>query len=124
MVNAIFERFLESNHLTMMVWAILARIFAPEALDELFEKEQLLVMQSEFPSVNVPILPGYELWIIDGNHTSETEHRLKVLRFESAGVLPGQSLVVLDPDRELVVNVFPCDDSHAQGLSMLPQVLE
>ena len=53
MVNAIFERFLESNHLTMMVWAILARIFAPEALDELFEKEQLLVMQSEFPSLVV-----------------------------------------------------------------------
>lgn len=174
MINGIFERFVENVPLTVMVRAILERIFALEALDEGFEQaakkqytrdllfstvvglmslvvmgtypsvsaaykgfekvigvskvalyakingmepnvaeglvrhtsEQLLQVQSELTAAHVPILPGYEIRIIDGNHIAGTEHRLKVLRSESAGALPGQALVVLDPDRELVVDVF------------------
>lgn len=192
MINAILERFVENIPLTVMVRAILERIFAPEALDEWFEQtaekqynrdllfstvvglmslvvmgtypsvsaaykgfekvigvskvalyakingmepkvaeglvrhtsEQLLQVQSEFPAANVPILPGYEIRIIDGNHIAGTEHRLKVLRSESAGALPGQALAVLDPDRELVVDVFLEEDGHAQERSILPQVLQ
>jgi IS4 transposase len=86
--------------------------------------EQLLQVQSEFPAANVPILPGYEIRIIDGNHIAGTEHRLKVLRSESAGALPGQALAVLDPDRELVVDVFLEEDGHAQERSILPQMLQ
>lgn len=192
MINVILERFVENIPLTVMVRAILERIFAPEALDEWFEQtaekqynrdllfstvvglmslvvmgtypsvsaaykgfekvigvskvalyakingmepkvaeglvrhtsEQLLQVQSEFPAANVPILPGYEIRIIDGNHIAGTEHRLKVLRSESAGALPGQALAVLDPDRELVVDVFLEEDGHAQERSILPQVLQ
>ncbi|MEH1966875.1 hypothetical protein [Nostoc sp.] len=37
--------------------------------------------------------------------------------------LPGQSLVVLDPSLMLAINVFSCEDAHAQERSLLPQVL-
>jgi hypothetical protein len=56
------------------------------------------------------LLPGYEVRIIDGNHIGATEHRLKVLRWSASGALPGQTLTVLDPQRSLVVDVFPCED--------------
>jgi hypothetical protein len=70
------------------------------------------------------LLPGYEVRIIDGNHIGATEHRLKVLQSEAAGALPGQTLTVLDPQRSLVVDVFPCEDGHAQERSLFPAVLE
>ena len=192
MLNAIFERFVENIPLTVMVWSILERIFAPAALDAWFEEtaekqytrellfstvvslmslvvmgsypsvnaaykgfekvigvskvalyakingmepkvvqgsvrhtsEQLLGIQLEFSGANVPILPGYEIRIIDGNHIAGTEHRLQVLRSESAGALPGQALAVLDPQRELVVDVFPEEDGHAQERSLLSEVLQ
>ncbi len=192
MISAIFERFVENTPMTVMVRAIMERIFAPNLLDQLFEEtaeqqyqrellfssvvglmslvvcgmypslnaaykgfekvvgvskvalyakvnglepklsqalvryssEQLLAVQQEFPSSAVPLLAGYEVRIIDGNHIAGTEHRLKVLRNEPAGALPGQTLSVLDPQRSLVVDVFPCEDGHAQERSMLPQVLE
>ena len=192
MINAIFERFVESTPLTVMVRAIMERVFAAEALDELFEKTaeaqynrellfstvvglmslvvcgmypsvnaaykgfeqvvgvsrvslyakingmepllsqalvryssaQLLAVRGEFPAADVAILPGYEVRIIDGNHIAGTEHRLKVLRSESAGALPGQTLAVLDPQREMVIDVFPEEDGHAQERSLLPWVLD
>jgi IS4 transposase len=193
MISAIFERFVENTPMTVMVRAIMERIFAPNLLDQLFEEtaeqqyqrellfssvvglmslvvcgmypslnaaykgfekvvgvskvalyatvnglepklsqalvryssKQLLAVQQEFPAAAaVPLLADYEVRIIDGNHIAGTEHRLKVLRNEPAGALPGQTLSVLDPQRSLVVDVFPCEDGHAQERSMLPQVLE
>jgi hypothetical protein len=38
--------------------------------------------------------------------------------------LPGQSLVVFDPQLSLVMDVYPCQDAHAQERSLVPQVLE
>ena len=52
----------------------------------------------------VPLLAGSAVRILDGNALAATEHRLKVLRDVGAAPLPGKSLVVLDPDRRLVVN--------------------
>jgi IS4 transposase len=192
MINAIFERFVEMTPITVMMRAIMERIFAPTALDQLFEEtaehqyqrellfstvvglmslvvcgmypsvsaaykgfekvvgvskvalyakinglepklsqalvryssEQLLAIHTEFPASMTTILPGYEVRIIDGNHIGATEHRLQVLRSEAAGALPGQTLTVLDPQRSLVVDVFPCEDGHAQERSLLPLVLE
>ena len=37
--------------------------------------------------------------------------------------MPGKSLVVLDPQLMLAVDVFPCEDGHAQERSLLPLVL-
>jgi IS4 transposase len=70
-----------------------------------------------------PLLPGYRVKIIDGNHLAATEHRIQELRTIGSGPLPGQALVVLEPDRMLMTDVFPCEDGHAQERSLLPQVL-
>lgn len=69
------------------------------------------------------LLPGYNMRVVDGNHFAATEHRLLKTRSETAAPLPGQALAVLDPDLRLVVDVFPCEDGHAQERSLLDQVL-
>lgn len=71
-----------------------------------------------------PLLPGFSVRILDGNHLAATEHRLAELRDIAAGPLPGQVLAVLDPDRRLIVDVFPCEDGHAQERSLLLEVLD
>jgi hypothetical protein len=69
------------------------------------------------------LLPGYRVKIIDGNTIAATEHRLKALREISSAPLPGQTLVVLDPSLMLAVDVFPCEDGHAQERSLFDEVL-
>ena len=71
-----------------------------------------------------PLLPGFRTRILDGNHLAATEHRIAELRDIEAGPLPGQTLVVLDPDRRLIVDAFPCEDAHAQERSLLIDVLD
>ena len=71
-----------------------------------------------------PLLPGYRIKILDGNHLAATEHRIKELRTIRAGALPGQALVVLDPSLMLVTDVVLCEDGHAQERSLLGQILE
>jgi IS4 transposase len=71
-----------------------------------------------------PLLPGFPVRILDGNHLAATEHRLEELRTIAAGPLPGQTLAVLDPDRRLIVDAFPCEDAYAQERSLLIDVLE
>jgi IS4 transposase len=70
-----------------------------------------------------PLLPGYHVKILDGNCIAATHHRIKELRQIAAGALPGKSLVVLDADRRLALDVFPCEDGHAQERAILEQVL-
>jgi IS4 transposase len=70
-----------------------------------------------------PLLPGYRVKIIDGNHLPATEHRIRELRLTREGPLPGHSLVILDPELMLAIDVFPCEDGHAQERSLLPRVL-
>lgn len=69
------------------------------------------------------LLPGYKIRVLDGNCLEKTDHRLEVLRTIGAGALPGKSLVVLDPELRLALNVFPCEDGHAQERSLFDQVL-
>lgn len=68
------------------------------------------------------LLPGYRVKFLDGNCIEATEHRLEVLRETNAGALPGKALVVFDPQSGLAVDVFPCEDGHAQERSLLPRV--
>lgn len=70
-----------------------------------------------------PLLPGCRVKIIDGNHLAATEHRLRELRTTRSGPLPGLALVVLEPDRMLATDVFPCEDAYAQERSLLREVL-
>lgn len=70
-----------------------------------------------------PQLAGYHTRVIDGNHLPSTEHRLEVLRTVGSGPLPGQALAVLDADRMLITDLFPCEDGEAQERRILPQVI-
>jgi IS4 transposase len=70
-----------------------------------------------------PLLPGYQVRILDGNHLAGTEHRIKELRAIGAGALPGHALVVLDPRLMLVTDVVLCEDGHAQERSLLDRIL-
>lgn len=67
---------------------------------------------------------GYQIKVLDGNHLSATEHRLKDLRGTWAAPLPGQALVVLDQQRMLITDVILNEDGHAQERSMIPEVLD
>jgi IS4 transposase len=69
------------------------------------------------------LVKGYVTKILDGNHLAATERRLAELRDVAAGPLPGQSLVVLEPESLLASDVFCCEDAHAQERSMLDRVL-
>ncbi len=70
------------------------------------------------------LLAPYRVRVIDGNCLEGTDHRLKVLRTIGAVALPGKSIVILDPELRLAINVFPCEDGHAQERSLFNQVLD
>ncbi len=70
-----------------------------------------------------PLLPGYRVRILDGNHLAATQKRLRVTRGHSAGPLPGQSLAVLDPASLLITDLIPCEDAHTQERALLEPVL-
>jgi len=68
-------------------------------------------------------LPGYHVKLLDGNCIEMTEHRIEELRGISAGPLPGKSLVTYDPVLRMPIDVFPCEDGHAQERSLFNDVL-
>ena len=49
-------------------------------------------LQAELP----PLVPGYRMKILDGNHLAASKHRIEALRQTWAAPLPGYILVVLD----------------------------
>lgn len=71
-----------------------------------------------------PLVRGYHVKILDGNCLGATEHRLGELRSIAAGPLPGKSLAVLDPEQMRIVDLFACEDGHAQERSLLDRVLQ
>lgn len=73
--------------------------------------------------ISPPAVSGYRLKIGDGNHFAATDRRLRLLR-GGGPPLPGQALAVLDPALDLVIDIFPCEDGHAQERSLLPEVLK
>jgi IS4 transposase len=70
------------------------------------------------------LLPGKRIKLLDGNCIAKSHHRIKELRSIASGPLPGKSLVVYDPMLHLPIDVFPCEDGHAQERSLLQTVLE
>jgi hypothetical protein len=71
-----------------------------------------------------PWLPGYRAKVLDGNHMSGTQRRLRVLRDTWAAPLPGTALAVYEPERDVVAQVFLTPDGHAQERSLLGEVLD
>ena len=67
---------------------------------------------------------GYRVRVLDGNHLAASEKRVKQLRDFRGAALPGQSLVVYAPELDLVVDVVPAEDAHAQERALMGPVLE
>lgn len=88
-----------------------------------FASRQVSPIIKELNGANPPLLPGYRPILLDGNCIEKSEHRLKELRQLSAGPLPGKSLVAYDPQLRVPIDVFPCEDGHAQERSLLGAVL-
>lgn len=85
---------------------------------------QLQPLLRQLRATQPPLVSGYRTKILDGNHLGASERRLQELRDVAAGALPGQTLVVLEPEYQLATDVFCCEDGHAQERSLLPRVLE
>jgi IS4 transposase len=86
------------------------------------DRLQRLIRQMK--ATRPPLLPGYRARIVDGNHFPGTDHRLKETRQTKAAPLPGQALVVLEPEVLLATDVIPCEDAHAQERSLLTELLQ
>jgi hypothetical protein len=71
-----------------------------------------------------PLVPGYRVRFLDGNHLAATEHRLEELRLTWAAPLPGVVLAVLDQEQMTVTDVLLTEDGHAQERSLLVDVAE
>jgi hypothetical protein len=76
-------------------------------------------LRAELPA----LLRGYRVKILDGNHLAATEHRVRETRAFHSAPLPGQALVLLDPQLRLLLDVIPCEDAYAQERSLLDQIL-
>ena len=74
-------------------------------------------------SAGAPLIEGRRVRILDGNALKGTQHRIKELRNQAAGALPGKALVVYDPAIDVMLHMIPCEDGHAQERSLLNIVL-
>lgn len=101
------------NHVELCVSAELVRDSARQA------GAVIRSLRTKLP----PLLKGYRTRILDGNHLSATEHRIKELRTTWAAPLPGKILVVLEQELMVASDVFLCEDGHAQERSLLDEVL-
>ena len=66
---------------------------------------------------------GYRCRILDGNHLSKTERRIKELRATWAAAMPGKVLAVYEPATDLVTHVCLTPDGHAQERELFDDVL-
>ncbi len=110
-VTALYDKL---NHLELGISEAFARDTAADAAR----------MIDAMPAAKKEILPGLEVFYLDGNHLASTEHRLAELRSTRKGPSPGQSLAVSDAQRGLIADLVPCEDGHARERSLLPGLLE
>ena len=77
----------------------------------------------QMPSPPPPLLPGYRVRVLDGNHLAGTEPRLGELRRYRAAALPGHALVFYDPQWDVATEVIPCEEAYAQERALFAEVL-
>jgi Transposase DDE domain len=77
----------------------------------------------QMPVPPLPLLPGYRVRVLDGNHLAGTDHRLLELRRYRAAALPGHALVFYEPQWDVVTDVIPCEDAYAQERTLLSEVV-
>jgi IS4 transposase len=84
---------------------------------------RLTPLVQELTRKQAPMAAGYRLRIVDGNHLPCSEKRLKVLKKVRGAALPGQSLVVYDPDLDTAVDILPWEDAHSQERMLMNALL-
>ena len=98
----------------------------PEISSDLvrYAAEQVAPIIAKLLGKPCSLLPGKRIKLLDGNCIEKSQRRIKELRTLAAGPLPGKSLVVYDPQLHLPIDVFACEDGHAQERSLLKTVLD
>lgn len=86
--------------------------------------ERLLPLVQQLKLGQAPWAAGYRLRVLDGNHLAASQKRLGPLRGFRGAALPGQALVVYAPECDLVVDMLPAEDAHAQERALMGPVLE
>lgn len=69
------------------------------------------------------LVPGHRVRIFDGNDLPASEKRLALLRGFRGAALPGQSLVVYDPDLDLAVDALPWADAHDHERTLMKEMM-
>jgi hypothetical protein len=97
----------------------------PEVAAELVRHSarQLQPLVQEIGGALPEPVPGYSMYVLDGNNIAATEHRLVETRDNSAAPLPGKSLCVFRPALQLVTDIVLCEDGHAQERSLVDPIL-
>jgi hypothetical protein len=85
--------------------------------------ERLTPVIDSLNARHAPLVPGYRVRILDGNHLQASERRIGELRQTWARGLPGRALAVYEPEIDLVTHVMLTPDGHASERSLLDQVI-
>lgn len=88
-----------------------------------YSYEELLPVAQAMGFRPPPLLAGYRVRALDGNHLSGTDHRILETRRHRAAVLPGQALAFYDPQWDFITEVIPCECGHAQERSLTEEIL-
>jgi IS4 transposase len=86
--------------------------------------EQLLPVVEPLRAGRTPLLPGFRIRVVDGNHLPASDKRLAPLRDFRGAALPGHALVVFDPELGLAVDLIPCEDAYASERVLMPAAME
>ena len=77
---------------------------------------------THMPGSKAPMVPGYQLGIVDGKHLAASEKRLPPQCGFRGAALPGQSLVVSNSATGLAVDIMSCENGHARECTRLKGV--
>ena len=126
--RSVHDAYQAAEHIATSVGAVyrkLARIESTTVTELVrYSAQESRAVMDALESLRPSPIPGYVVKILDGNALAATEHRLKELRPLRAGALPGKAIVVYEPARNLMVDLFPNEDGHAQERTLLPAVVE
>lgn len=86
--------------------------------------ERLAPVAKELVPKQNALVSRLRVRIVDGNHLPASEKRLGVLRGFRGAALPGHSLVVYDPELDLVSDLVACEDAHAQERTVMQELIE
>jgi hypothetical protein len=126
-VGASYKKLKEENRIHVSATAVFDKLSGldPQVSAELVRQSSatLAPVLRDLNRNQPSLLPGLRLRIVDGNHFAATHHRLGVLRTVKNAPLPAQVVAIYEPALDLVTDLIPCEDAHAQERSMTPEIL-